>query len=300
MEQFAPDGALAQVLLEGGAGPQVAVVRGDELVLPPAPLRGRSLKELLADWDVTAAYLQDWSPVGATALAAIEVVAPLTYPDLLLCAGANYVDHLQEMGVNVPETPPTPFFFLKPPVTSIIGPGAVVPIPRQPDPRLDWEGELAVVVAHRVRDVPPEEARQHIAGYTVANDVSARGHFRRAESLGGPFFFDWLAHKGQEGFCPLGPALMPAWLVPDPQNLRLRTSVNGSVKQSGSTADMYVSIDVLLSAASSYLPLSPGDVILTGTPSGVGAASGTFLSAGDEVEIEIEGVGTLRNPIGAR
>ena len=131
----------------------------------------------------------------------------------------------------------------------------------------------------------------------MANDLSARDRTARTDAVSPHFVYDWLGHKGQDGFCPLGPGIVPAWLVPDPQRLAIRLSVNGQVKQDGSTSDMVIDVDHLIAGASRAGTLLPGDVILTGTPSGVGMPSGEFLSPGDTVIVEIDRIGTLRNQV---
>jgi 2-keto-4-pentenoate hydratase/2-oxohepta-3-ene-1,7-dioic acid hydratase in catechol pathway len=294
------NGALSQVLVGRSVDPTLAVWFDGRLRLPPVALDRRSMLELLDDWDAGLAAVDASLFEGSTEPAVVldaHLVAPLTYPGAVICAGANYVDHLEEMGIARPVVPPPPFFFLKPPRTTVIGDQAPIPMPAGNDIRLDWEGELAVVIAHRVRDVAADQVADHIAGYTIANDISARGPFRRAAPLGPPFAFDWLGHKGQDGSCPIGPALVPAHLIEDPQNLRILTHVNGELVQDSSTAEMYVPIAELVAAASQTMTLSPGDVILTGTPAGVGSARGRFLAVGDQVSVSIDGLGTLTNHI---
>lgn len=252
--------------------------------------------ELLDDWTASQQALG-----GADAelpiLDSPRVVAPLTYPGAVVCAGANYVDHFEEMGIPRPDSAPPPFFFLKPPRTTVIGDDQPIPMPAGADVRLDWEGELAVVISRKGRDLTPAQVGDHIAGYTIANDISARGAFRRANPLGPPFAFDWLGHKCQDGSCPLGPAVVPAHLVGDPQDLWIRTYVNDELMQDSSTRHMYVAITDLVAALSQTMTLSPGDVVLTGTPAGVGSPRSRFLSVGDRITVSIEGLGTLKNHI---
>jgi 2-keto-4-pentenoate hydratase/2-oxohepta-3-ene-1,7-dioic acid hydratase in catechol pathway len=253
---------------------------------------------VLANWGQVQGLVRVWTPEVALRKENWRVVAPLTYPNKVICAGANYRDHLAEMGLPVPSSPVEPFFFLKAPTTTVIGPGAAVPMPVGEDVRLDFEAEFGVVIGRAARDVEPWDAMACVAGYVVANDISARGHFRRADPLGPPFAFDWIGHKSQDGFCPIGPALVPRWQVPDPQRLGVRTWVNGKLRQDSSTSGMLVPIDEQISALSRRMTLEPGDLILTGTPAGVGAASGEFLEIGDEIRIEIEEVGVLSNHVG--
>ncbi|MFG1667711.1 fumarylacetoacetate hydrolase family protein [Streptomyces sp. Y7] len=264
----------------------------------PHELRNKPMMDLLTEWETVDAVLAASEQDQLEPVSDFEVIAPITYPRAVLCAGANYVDHFEEMGIERPAVAPPPFFFLKPPVTTVVGPDAAVALPAGDNPRFDYEAELAVVIGRTTRRVAPDEALDHVAGYTIANDLSARGRFVREDAIGAPFAFDWLGHKSQDGSCPLGPGLVPARLVGDPSALAIRTEVNGAVKQDNTTAAMYVPLQDLISYASHTMTLNPGDVILTGTPAGVGAPRGEFLEAGDVVSITIEGLGTLVTPIG--
>jgi 2-keto-4-pentenoate hydratase/2-oxohepta-3-ene-1,7-dioic acid hydratase in catechol pathway len=158
----------------------------------------------------------------------------------------------------------------------------------------DWEVELALVIGHTARAVSPEDAMAHVAAYTVAVDFCARDLNSAPQTF---YKLDWVAGKAQESCCPLGPRLVPASAIADPQALRLTLSVNGETKQDDTTADMIFSIAEQIATASRIMTLDPGDVLLTGTPAGVGAPQKTFLSVGDRVEAEIEGIGRLTNII---
>jgi 2-keto-4-pentenoate hydratase/2-oxohepta-3-ene-1,7-dioic acid hydratase in catechol pathway len=254
--------------------------------------------EILQRWPEFGEALRGGAGDGWPVVEGAELVAPITYPPKVLCAGANYYSHAEEMGTARPDPDATPFFFLKPPTTTIVGPDAVVPMPSGPDVRLDWEGELAVVIGRGGRDLPVHEARAAVAGYLVADDLSARGLFSRPDAVFPPFSFDWLAHKGQDGSCPIGPGIAPAWTAPDIESRRLTTSVNGERTQDSLIGDLVVGIDGLVSAASRLVTLEPGDVILTGTPAGVGLPRDTFLGVGDVVEVAVEGIGAIRHTIG--
>jgi 2-keto-4-pentenoate hydratase/2-oxohepta-3-ene-1,7-dioic acid hydratase in catechol pathway len=288
--------ALVQYQLPGDPRVRPGVLTGG-IVREPPPGLGGSLLTALARWDRLAAQLQHWTPAGSAAVPGAELAAPLTYPGKILGAGANYYGHVAEMGVRAPDPESEPFFFLKPPVTTVIGPYDPVPFPAYDGVQLDWEAELGVVIGRAAKNVSTAEARQHVAGYLVANDLSARDKTARADAVSPHFVYDWLGHKGQDGFCPLGPGIVPAWLVPDPQQLAIRLSVNGQVKQDASTSDMVIDIAHLIAGASRTGMLQPGDVILTGTPAGVGMPAGEFLSPGDMVIVEIDGIGTLRNQV---
>lgn len=291
-----PHWALVQYRLPGDPRVRSGVLTGETVVEPPPGL-GDSLLAALARWDETAAQLRQWSPASGAPVAHAQLVAPLTYPGKILAAGANYYGHVAEMGIKAPGAASEPFFFLKPPVTTVIGPAAPIPFPAYAGVQLDWEAELGVVIGRTAKDVPPVRARDHIAGYLVANDLSARDRTARADAVSPHFVYDWLGHKGQDGFCPIGPGIVPAWLVPDPQQLGIRLTVNGVLKQDASTRDMIIDVDHLLAGASRTGTLHPGDIILTGTPAGVGAPRGEFLSPGDTVIVEIEGIGVLRNRV---
>ncbi|HEY0450194.1 fumarylacetoacetate hydrolase family protein [Actinophytocola sp.] len=233
----------------------------------------------------------------ALPVADVELLAPLLRPGKLLAAAANYQDHVTESGAPpLDRSRLSPRLFLKP-STSIVGPGADIPLPTV-SKEVDWEAELGVVIGATARDVPVEAALDIVVGYLTSNDVSARSMdfgYERDTGDKAVWFFDWLAGKWLDGFAPLGPYLVTADEVPDPQALELTLDVNGQRKQHGSTKDMIFSCAELVSFASTLMTLEPGDVLLTGTPSGVGAATGEYLKAGDEMSVTVAGLGTLTN-----
>jgi len=265
------------------------------IVALPVELPG-GLVAALGSWTEWSPQLRDWDPSNAEAVSDAVLLAPLRYPAKVICAGANYRKHITEMGAPGVDPDWKAWFFQKPPTTTVIGPTDDVLIDPDPSQQIDWEGELGVVIGTRCRNVSVAEAANVIAGYTVVNDVSARGPHYRATSFARPFDYDWLASKGQDTFCPIGPSVVPAWLV-DPANLQLKLWVNDELKQNETTGDMILSCAELVAAASELVTLEPGDLIATGTPSGVGASKGTFLSHGDVVTVEITGLGRLRNRI---
>ena len=216
-----------------------------------------------------------------------RVLAPVVPVDIL-CVGLNYRDHAAETGAAVPGHP---MLFLKSSGT-LNDPGADVVLPRASD-RVDYEGELAVVIGRAAKDVSAADAPTHVFGYTVANDVSARD-WQKDRDLGGGQF---ARGKSFDGFCPLGPALVTADEVPDPQRLGVRTTVNGVVVQDGSTADMIWPVAEVIASLSRTMTLRPGQVILTGTPAGVGDGRRppVYLRDGDVMVVEIDGVGRLEN-----
>lgn len=287
--------ALAQYRTSCGIATGIHV--DNRVLAAPAALGGLDVMELLADWDHWAEMLRTLDLTVLTPVVDAELVAPLTYPSKVICAGANYYDHADEMGVDRPDPAAEPFFFLKTPTTTVVGPGADVAIFDDGHSQVDWEAELGIVIGRRCANVAPDDAAQVIAGYVVANDVSDRGVFHRNGSVAPPFAWDWLAHKSQDGFCPLGPGLVPAWLIPDPQALKIRLDVNGIVKQDSNTSQMVVDVHNLIAAASRVFTLEPGDVILTGTPAGVGMPRRDFLRPDDVVTVEIEGIGRISNKV---
>jgi 2-keto-4-pentenoate hydratase/2-oxohepta-3-ene-1,7-dioic acid hydratase in catechol pathway len=204
----------------------------------------------------------------------------------IICAGMNYRDHAEEAGLDVPERP---VLFAKWP-NALVGPGDPIVIPSFTN-EVDYEAELGVVIGRRTRDVEPEEALGAVAGFTCVNDVSARDlQFQDGQ---------WTRAKSFDTFCPVGPRLVPAAEIPDPQALRIRCLVNGEALQDSSTAHMVFSVAELVAYASRGMTLEPGDLIATGTPAGVGFTREppVFLRPGDEVTVEIEGIGALTNPV---
>jgi 2-keto-4-pentenoate hydratase/2-oxohepta-3-ene-1,7-dioic acid hydratase in catechol pathway len=269
----------------------------DDVVVELPALAGLAgVFEALQDWPALEPRLRAADPRAGEPLPGARLLAPIRYPRAVLCSGANYRDHLAEMtGHDTTEV--SPYFFLKPPTTSVIGPGEPIRIPEAESAQVDWEAELGVVIGRGGRDISEETAFKHIAGYTIVNDVSARGPHHRPDAIAAPFAWDWLASKGGDTFCPTGPGLTPAWLVPDPHDLPIRLAVNGVVRQASSTAQMIQPIERLVAHASWLVTLQPGDLLATGTPAGVGLPRNQFLRAGDTVEITIGPLGTLRNPV---
>jgi len=213
-------------------------------------------------------------------LSEVTLLAPCD-PRVIVCVGKNYAKHVAEMGGSADDLPREPGIFLKG-LNTLSGPGDDIPYPSWTK-ELHYEGELAVVVARTMRDVAPEDALGHVLGYTMAVDVTARDAQRRD--------LQWARAKSADGFCPVGP-----WLETDldPGDLRLQTFVNGDLRQDGHTRDLIFSVPEVLSYVSRFITLEPGDVVLTGTPDGVGP-----LQPGDVVEVTIDAIGTLRNPVAA-
>lgn len=221
---------------------------------------------MFAGYDTTGERV----PLGDVAL-----LAPVIPRSKVVCVGRNYRDHAAEMGNDVPDAP---LLFFKP-NTSVIGPGDAIVLPPQSQ-RVDFEGELAAVIGRIAKNVPADKALEYVFGYTVANDVTARD-LQRSDG-------QWSRAKGFDTFCPLGPAIETEFDLNG--GAQLTTRVNGEVTQQAPLSDMFFSLPEIIEYASAAFTLLPGDVILTGTPAGVGP-----IVAGDTVEVEITGLGTLRN-----
>jgi 2-keto-4-pentenoate hydratase/2-oxohepta-3-ene-1,7-dioic acid hydratase in catechol pathway len=219
-----------------------------------------------------------------------DFMTPLQFPSKLILGGANYYEHMiKDAGKpNFRKEDGMPVFFLKPPTTSLVGCGKTVRYPVQSS-KFDWEIELAVIIGTTLRRASEQEAAEAIAGYAVGIDLSARDWQMNPKH---PWKFDLFTGKGFDDSCPLGPKLVPARFV-DPANLDLRLSVNGATKQHCNTQDMIWSVTEQVSLLSEHVTLEPGDILLTGTPAGVGLASGTYLATGDKIEAKITGLGTL-------
>jgi acylpyruvate hydrolase len=233
------------------------------------------------------AFALEQQPTGLTLpLAEVELLAPIQRPGKVVCVGLNYRSHLAEIGDPVPKYP---ILFHKA-ATSVIGTGQAIVLPRVSE-QVDYEGELAVVIGRRGKYIAEEEALAHVAGYTCANDVSAHDlEFRTSQ---------WTSGKMLDTFCPLGPVLLTGDEVPDPAALRLTTVLNGQTVQDARLTDMVFSVPFLVSYVSSLATLEPGDVLLTGTPAGIGCnrKPPVFLRAGDRISVTIDGIGTLSNPV---
>jgi 2-keto-4-pentenoate hydratase/2-oxohepta-3-ene-1,7-dioic acid hydratase in catechol pathway len=214
----------------------------------------------------------------------VELGPPVPDPEKILCLGANYPEHAAEAGIDIP---PVPTFFAKF-RNSLVGPTSPV-ILTAADHFIDYEGELAVVIGKRCKHVSEQEALAYVAGYTVCNDVSARVLQMQTGQ--------WTAGKAIDTFLPMGPGIVLAADIPDPQTLLLTTRVNGEVVQRENTSQMIFSVAATIAFLSSFMTLEPGDVIATGTPSGIGARRKPpqFLHPGDIVEVEIERIGMIRN-----
>lgn len=288
-----PDGAVLAVLRDGRVVTLENLVTGGTVT--PA-----GVAALLPQWDDWLAKVESalrspasaeagWQPAGLA-----RFLPPLTHRPAVYCAGANYYDHVKEMGADPPEkNTQEPYHFLTP-AGALTGHRAGV---RRPPGmrRLDWEAELVAVIGRRAEQVPAGQALEHVAGYTVGNDLSCRDD--RAMRTA-PFGINWLLQKGFTGGKPTGPAVVPARYVSDPAGLRMRLTVNDVLRQESSTAQMIFTVAEQIAALSAVVPLEPGDLIYTGTPAGTAAAhNGAYLEPGDLIVAEIEGVGQLETTI---
>jgi 2-keto-4-pentenoate hydratase/2-oxohepta-3-ene-1,7-dioic acid hydratase in catechol pathway len=294
-----------------GEGPRAGLVIGED-VFDAAKLTGKpayaSVIGILADWKAAEAALKK-ATAGAgksrakrQPLKKTKLLAPVQFPSTIYCAGANYADHAAAMAAREGNPPPLdphqqnlkPWHFLKASRT-IADPGAAIKISGYAK-AMDWEIELAAVIGRPAKDVSKDKALGYVAGYMVSNDLSARDRGRRPGVSETSFFkMDWTKHKSFEGSCPIGPWIVPASDIPDPQNLGLKLWVNGELKQDSNTGKMLFTLAEQIEQLSINMTLHPGDLILTGTPSGTGAESGTFLKAGDVVKLWIEHIGEIEN-----
>jgi 2-keto-4-pentenoate hydratase/2-oxohepta-3-ene-1,7-dioic acid hydratase in catechol pathway len=273
-------------------GPRVCGMAGQRFVDVNAadPSLPTSLKELLklgpGGMTQAAAAVQTGS-IGFDAATA-PLLAPVPDPAKIICLGLNYRDHAAESGMAPPEEPVLFSKF----ATALVGYGAEIVLPKVSQ-EVDYEAELVVVIGQGGKQIARERAMEHVAGYSCGHDVSARDWQLHKPGK------QWLAGKTFDTFAPVGPYLVSADEVPDPHNLRIRLMLNGKTMQDSSTAQLIFQIDEVIAYLSQIFTLEPGDLIFTGTPPGVGMARKppVFLQPGDVVEVEIDGLGTLRNPV---
>jgi 2-keto-4-pentenoate hydratase/2-oxohepta-3-ene-1,7-dioic acid hydratase in catechol pathway len=262
-------------------GTSTPVLERDGTLLPLDVPAGTTVRDLVA-----AGGELPGPRAGAAPLEGVRADAPLA-PGKIVAIGLNYIDHVRETGQAAPASP---LVFTKF-TSSVIGDGDAIRIDRDVTGRVDWEVELAVVIGRRMTRVAQEDALDHVFGYTVANDVSARD-VQLADG-------QWVRGKSLDTFCPLGPVVVTADEIADPQSLTLRTRVNDEVVQDSSTSEMVFGVAELLSFCSHSFTLEPGDVVLTGTPWGCGEFMDPIrsLNAGDVVAVEVDGIGTVSNPV---
>ena len=292
-------------------GPRAGLVVSDKL-FDAAKLAGKAayatVLGILDDWKAAQATLKKAaanlgkSRVKSQPLTRTKLLAPVRWPSAIYCAGANYADHVAEMNARHGRPPePDPhtldlqsWHFIKA-SRSLANPGQTIKVSDYSQ-QIDWEIELAAVISRPAKHVPEAKALDYVAGYTCANDLSARDRGRRPHVADtSPFKADWVAHKSFDGSCPLGPWIVPATDIEDPQDLDMKLWVNGVLKQDSNTGRMIYTLAEQIAHLSSRLTLHPGDLILTGTPAGVGAGRAEFLKAGDVVKIWIAEIGEISN-----
>lgn len=293
---------------------RLAVIRSPEGPLAVAEQNGRmaplhtllgerepltDLYPLLADWFNAATRLNAAIDAGAAVfdaskidIAAVDFALPIARPGVLMCIGSNYHDHIAEM--PVPMKPEYPYAFVKPTHNTLRASGEAVEAPRQVE-MMDWEAELGAVIGRPAKHVSEEDALRYVAGYVNFNDLSARDWVANRPAVG----MDWVRHKAHDGFAPVGPYFVPAQFVSDPQDLPIRLSVNGVLKQDSNTSQMIYGLKPIIRHLSSIMTLQPGDIIATGTPAGVGHGRRPpeYLKPGDEIRMEIGPLGELVTPI---
>lgn len=267
----------------------------------------RSIKEILQKGPACLAKLAELAESAADLVPpdSVKLLAPIPRPGKVIALAGNYVEHIIEAGLKLGlsdsprlTTVPRPFLM---PATAVIGPDEEIPWPLYSE-TIDYELELAVVIGKEAKCINPDEAPAAIAGYTIADDVSARSVTFAKNRAERPWdeFYDWLNGKWADGFCPMGPYLLTADEIEDVQNLNMNLTVNGELRQKANSSQMIYPVADTVSFVSHIMTLEPGDVIATGTPSGVGMATGNFLAPGDRIEASIEKLGTLTNTLGQR
>lgn len=271
--------------------------------VPAAWLSG-GVAAIVSDWEHASKWLRDAAPRLADAAArgavrpvgsgALAAAAPFR-PSRIFCAASNYIEHANEMGtVLAAKAESKPYMFLKL-ANTVIGTGEAIHMPPETE-MLDWEIELAAVIGKRCRRIGVDEALSAVAGYAIVNDISARDMNVRSDY---PFKFDWFQGKCHDTFAPIGPWIVPAWQVADPQDVHMLLTVNGKAMQEDTTANMIWTVREQIAYLSTIVTLEPGDVVATGTPTGVGMGRGVYLKDGDRIEATIRDIGTLANAVKA-
>ena len=294
---------------ESDRGPRAALVIGHALH-DLADLSGRdnlsTTLSVLQDWEQNREMLATLAEEHANALGrplgGTRLLSPILYPPAVFCAGSNYADHVENMykvnNLPVPPYPKTqgipPFHFLKA-SRCCVGTGEAV---KAPSPAFDYEVELVAVIGREGRSIAAARALDHVAGYMIGNDLSARDiGFRRQLPRDDAFFHSWLAHKSFDDAAPVGPWMTPVDQLPHWSDLKIKTYVNGELRQDGACSAMIYSVEEQIAEISKFITLKPGDIVMTGTPGGAGAETGRFLKPGDTVEVSLEGCGSVVTPI---
>lgn len=265
-----------------------------------------SMQGILDDWaaaDALLAGLSEKSHEGGKELSQISLLAPLPRPGQIWAAGANYQDHIGEMAeseykaINAKTiSGGRPWHFVKS-SRSVIAPGSVHPLPDYSQ-KVDWEIELAVVIGREAYQVKAADALDYVAGYTIANDLSARDFVvRDGIDPSSPFRYDWLSHKGFQGACPMGPWIVPARYIADPHKLDLKLWVDDQLMQDSNSRHMIFDIGEQIEEISARIAMYPGDIVMTGTPDGVGMGRGVFLKRGQSLKLQIQDIGELTHKV---
>jgi 2-keto-4-pentenoate hydratase/2-oxohepta-3-ene-1,7-dioic acid hydratase in catechol pathway len=297
------------VTYQSEKGPRAGVVV-DEKVFDAAVLTRKAsyvtMLDVLNDWKTAQSLIRKAAAgknkLKSRPLARTKLLSPVLWPSAIYCAGANYTDHMLEMArlQNLPPAPDphevglNPWHFIKA-SRSVAANGATIKLPAA-SKAIDWEAELGAVIGRTAKDVPLDKALDYVAGYTIANELSARDLGKRNQLPdSSPFKWDWVGQKCFDDACPLGPWIVPAKDIKDPQKLGIKLWVNDVIKQDSNTSKMIFTLAEQISHLSARITLHPGDIVLTGTPAGVGAARKEFLKRGDTTKVWIEGIGTLTN-----
>ncbi len=277
---------LAMIEVAGRPRPAVVLDSGGCVDLAANGGRWNDLEEIIEQGAEALGLVESIVEKASSTVEGARFLAPLSRPEKIMCIGKNYADHCRELGSPLPDRP---VLFAKYP-NAISGPDAEVELPEESS-QVDYEAELAVVIGRRSKKLTPQEASEAVFGYTCANDLTMRDA-QKAEG-------QWVRAKSPDSFCPLGPVIVTADEIPDPQNLKIGLTLNGRVMQDSSTAEMVFGVAELVSRLSATMTLEPGDLLLTGTPPGVGAGRDpqVFLKGGDILCVEIERVGELRTRI---
>jgi 2,4-didehydro-3-deoxy-L-rhamnonate hydrolase len=296
LESATPRFTLATITTATGPKAAISINKRIYPLVDVQPAFGAaSVKKLLQDWPAVLPKIEAIVKTIAETPASFgieqdtaQLLSPVLYPDNLLAVGANYADHLKEMGLAVEKWPSMPFF-LRPPISCLVGPGETVKIPNSTK-QFDWECELAVVLGKKLRNASRQEAESAIAGYTVGLDLSCRDLIKTDNDLK----IDLVRGKAQDTMAPCGPVVVPKQFMPDIENLEIRLFVNGVQMMNGSTKEMLYKCDEQLSVISQYITLQPGDILFTGSPSGSAGAHGNcWLQPGDHIHAQIDGIEAL-------
>jgi len=261
---------------------------------------------VLRDWRAAHAELRRAKPgtKKGIPLNKAKLLAPVPVPGAVFCAGANYTDHVAEMmraqgrepGPTLKDLGEKPWHFVKT-SSSVVAPGTVVKLPAY-SRSVDWEVELVAVIGRTAKDVAAADALDYVAGYTIANDLSARDAMRREKvPAASPFHYDWVSQKCFDGSCPLGPWIVPAAQIGNPHKLAIKLWVNDELMQDSNTGNMIFDTAEQIAMLSSRVTLHPGDLVLTGTPAGVGMPRKRFLKPGDKLRLFIEKIGELQHRV---